>query len=77
MIGTMTGEHKIVTSLVWLTPEIIAAGTSADQLLFIESGDPKHNFCASTVETLDLEKAKDKYITTRDKTLFQLRINFY
>lgn len=61
MIGTMTGEKKIVTSLVWLTPEILVAGTSADQLLFIESGDPKQNFCASTVQTLDLEKAKEVY----------------
>lgn len=61
MIGTMTGEHKIVTSLVWLTAEILVAGTSADQLLFIESGDQKQNFCASTVQTLDLEKAKEKY----------------
>lgn len=59
VIGTMTGEHKIITSLVWLTAEILVAGTSADQLLFIEGGDPKHNFIASTVETLDLEKAKE------------------
>lgn len=59
VIGTMTGEHKVVTSLVWLTPEILVAGTSADQLLFIEGGDPKQNFVASTVHLLDLEKAKE------------------
>lgn len=59
MIGTMTGEHKIVTSIVWLTAEILVAGTSADQLLFIEGGDPKQNFIASTVHSLDLEKAKE------------------
>lgn len=55
----MTGEHKIITSLVWLTAEILVAGTSADQLLFIEGGDPKQNFIASTVQMLDLEKAKE------------------
>lgn len=59
VIGTMTGEHKVVTSLVWLTAEILVAGTSADQLLFIEGGDPKQNFVASTVHALDLEKAKE------------------
>lgn len=57
----MTGEHKIITSLVWLTAEILVAGTSADQLLFIEGGDPKQNFTASTVQMLDLEKAKETY----------------
>lgn len=61
IIGTMTGEHKIITSLVWLTAEILVAGTSADQLLFIEGGDPKQNFIASTVQSLDLEKAKETY----------------
>lgn len=59
MIGTMSGEHKIVTSLVWLTAEILVAGTCANQLLFIEGGDPKQNFEANTVPIIDLEKAKD------------------
>lgn len=59
MIGTMSGEHKVITSLVWLTPEILVAGTSANQLLFIESGDPKQNFEANTVHLIDLERAKD------------------
>lgn len=57
----MNGEHKIITSLVWLTAEILVAGTSANQLLFIESGDPKHNFEASSVNFIDLEKAKEAY----------------
>lgn len=61
VIGTMTGEHKIITSLVWLTAEILVAGTSANQLLFIEGGDAKQNFIASTVHLLDLEKAKETY----------------
>lgn len=71
MIGTMSGEHKIITSLVWLTAEILVAGTSADQLLFIEGGDPKQNFIASTVAFLDLEKAKETYVT---RCLFNLLI---
>lgn len=61
VIGTMTGEYKIITSLVYLTAEILVAGTSADQLLFVEGGDPKQNFIASEVESLDLEKAKETY----------------
>lgn len=59
VIGTMSGEHKIITSLVWLTNEILVAGTSANQLLFIENGDPKQNFEANAVECIDLEKAKE------------------
>lgn len=70
MIGSMAGEHKIITSLVWLTAEILVAGTSADQLLFVEGGDPKHNFIASTVQTLDLEKAKDTY-----ENIFNMKYN--
>lgn len=60
IIGTMTGEHKIVTSLVWITAEILIAGTSADQLLIIENGDPKQFYKASEVALIDLEKAKEK-----------------
>lgn len=59
MIGTMSGEHKIITSLVWLTAEVLVAGTSANQLLFIEGGDPKQNFEANSVHFIDLERAKD------------------
>lgn len=59
MLGTISGEHKIITSLVWLTAEILVAGTCANQLLFIECGNPKQNFEANTVHVIDLEKAKD------------------
>lgn len=55
----MTGEHKIITSLVWLTAEILVAGTSADQLLLFENGDPKQFYKASEVTAIDLEKAKE------------------
>lgn len=58
-IGTLTGEHKIVTALIWLTAEVLVAGTSANQLLFIEGGDPKFIFEADNVMDIDLEKAKD------------------
>lgn len=60
-IGTMTGEHKVVTSLIWLTGEILVAGTSNNQLQFIEGGDPKINFEATTVCFIDLEKAKERF----------------
>lgn len=58
-IGTLTGEHKIITSLIWLTADVLAAGTSANQLLFIEGGDPKFIFEANRVMEIDLEKAKE------------------
>lgn len=61
-IGTMTGEHKIITSLIWLTAEILVAGTSHCQLQFVEGGDPKVNFDASTVSFIDLEKAKERWV---------------
>lgn len=79
VIGSTTGGHKIITSLVWLTAEILVAGTSADQLLFIECGDPKQNFIASTVEMLDLEKAKETYIYTQFqfRYLFLYTLNLY
>lgn len=59
LIGTISGENKIIKSLVWLTAEILVAGTSANQLLFIKSGDPKQYFEASSVHFIDLEKAKE------------------
>lgn len=77
VIGTMTGEHKIITSLAWLTAEILVAGTSNDQLLFIEGGDAKQNFTASIVHLLDLEKAKetyDLYITLKLFNCYELSI---
>lgn len=58
-IGTLTGEQKIITSLTWLTAEILVAGTSTNQLLFIEGGDPKANYDASSVDLIDLEKGKE------------------
>lgn len=59
MIGTLTGEHKIITSLTWLTAEILVAGTAANQLLFIEGGDPKAAYLANSVDVIDLEKLKE------------------
>lgn len=59
MIGTLTGEQKIVTSIIWLTAEVLLAGTTANQLLIIESGDPKFIFEANKVTEIDLERGKD------------------
>lgn len=59
-IGTMTGDHKIITSMIWLTGEILVAGTSNNQLQFVEGGDPKINYEATTVMFIDLEKARER-----------------
>lgn len=58
----MTGEHKVITSLIWLTGEILVAGTSHNQLQIVEGGDSKVNYEASTVSFIDLEKAKERYV---------------
>lgn len=58
-IGTINGEHKILTSLTWLTAEVLVAGTSANQLLFVEGGDPKVTYEANKVNIIDLERAKE------------------
>lgn len=45
--------------MIWLSAEILVAGTSANQLLFVEGGDPKVNFYANQVDFIDLERTKE------------------
>lgn len=59
VIGTITGENKIVTSLMWLMPDILLVGTSESQLLIIEGGDPKFIYEADTIDVIDLAQAKE------------------
>lgn len=59
-IGTMSGENRIITSVMWLTPEILIAGTAKNELLFIEGGDFKLAYPADLIEVIDLSKAKEE-----------------
>lgn len=56
LMGNVKSEDLIVTSLVWLTSDIIVAGTSDTELLFIEGGEAKATYSAREIEIVDLAK---------------------
>lgn len=58
-IGTITGDNKIVTSLVWISADVLIAGTNDGLLHFIEGGDPKCIYDALTTDEIDLSKIKE------------------
>lgn len=53
-IGTITGEHKIVTSLAWISGDLLIVGTSVGKLLLVEGGDQKAVYCAFTTDEIDV-----------------------
>lgn len=59
-IGTMTGDKRKFTSIIWLTPDVLVAGTSDNQLVFVEGGDLKVVYPAELMETIDLGKSKEE-----------------
>lgn len=59
--GTMTGDNRFITSVMWLTPDIVVAGTSLNELLFVEGGDLKLAYPAELIEVIDLSKSKEEY----------------
>lgn len=60
LIGTTNGENRIVTSLVWLTAEILVVGLASNELFFVEGGDSKMNYHAEMIEVIDLSKSKEE-----------------
>lgn len=60
-MGNVKSEDLIVTSLVWLTSDIIVAGTSDTELLFIEGGEAKATYSAKEIEIVDLAKIPETY----------------
>lgn len=54
VIGTINGENKIVTSLTWISGDLLIVGTSQAKLLLIEGGDQKAIYCAFTTDEIDL-----------------------
>ena len=53
-LGTIKGEHIVVTSLAWLSAEIIVAGSAEMELYFVEGGDLKAKYKAIELEAIDL-----------------------
>lgn len=60
VIGTITGENKIVTSLMWLMPDVLVVGTAEGHLHIIEGGDPKFVYAADKIDLIDLAKIKEE-----------------
>ncbi|XP_037045778.1 cilia- and flagella-associated protein 57 [Bradysia coprophila] len=58
-IGSITGEHKIVTSLTWISGDMLIVGTSVGKLLLVEGGEQKAFYCALTTDEIDLTIKED------------------
>ncbi|GAB0089612.1 cilia- and flagella-associated protein 57 [Sergentomyia squamirostris] len=58
-VGTIKGDGVVITSLAWISGEILLAGTSEGDLLLIENGDLKIIFDATEVTCLDLTRITD------------------
>lgn len=55
-IGTVKGDHIVVTSIAWLSQDILVAGTNDTEILFVEGGDPKAKYPALDTDLIDLTK---------------------
>lgn len=55
-IGTVKGDNIVVTSIAWLSQDILVAGTNESEILFIEGGDPKAKYSAIDTDHIDLTK---------------------
>lgn len=60
LIGNIKPENIIITSLVWLTPDIVVVGTSTTELFFIEGGEAKMLVRAKEVDIIDLESEPEQ-----------------
>lgn len=58
-LGTVKGENIVVTSLTWLTPEIIIAGSSEMELYFVETGELKAKYNIANLDMVDLTHTPD------------------
>jgi cilia- and flagella-associated protein 57 len=58
-LGTVKGENIVVTSLTWLTAEIMIAGSSEMELYFVEGGELKAKYNTMDLDTIDLGLTPD------------------
>lgn len=54
LLNQIKTEHIIVTSLTWLTADIIIAGTSTGELLIVEASEVKAKISATDVDEIDI-----------------------
>lgn len=58
-IGTVKGDNLHITSLCWLSQDVLLAGTTETELLFVEGGDPKAKYSALDTDLIDLTKVPE------------------
>lgn len=58
-LGTNKGSNIKVTSIAWLTPEILIAGTADMDIFFVEGGELKVKYDTRDLEEFDLELTPD------------------
>lgn len=67
-LGTIKGENIIVTSLTWLSAEIIIAGSADMELYFVEGGELKAKYNTMDLEVIDLQVTPDSDDSNSSKT---------
>lgn len=58
-LGSTKGENLVVTSLTWLTAEVIIAGSAEMELCFFEGGELKAKYNMMNHEVIDLGQTPD------------------
>uniref|UniRef100_A0A6E8VUB9 Uncharacterized protein n=1 Tax=Anopheles coluzzii TaxID=1518534 RepID=A0A6E8VUB9_ANOCL len=58
-IGTIKGDDLLITSMTWLSSDVLAAGTAETEIIFVESGELKIRQRADLIETVDLSGEGD------------------
>lgn len=58
-MGTIKGDGIAITSLAWLTNDILIAGTNETELFIVDNGDLKLIFNALDVTLIDLSQISD------------------
>lgn len=66
-LGTIKGENIIVTSLTWLTAEIIIAGSAEMELYFVEAGELKAKYNTRDLDLIDLAQTPDSDESTKSE----------
>lgn len=66
-LGTVKGENIVVTSLTWLSAEIIIAGSAEMELYFVEGGELKAKYNTMDLEVIDLGATPDADESTKSE----------
>jgi cilia- and flagella-associated protein 57 len=74
-IGAVKADGVKVTSLVWISGEVLIVGTSNNELLLVEGGELKAKFVATEVECIDLTKIQDEDSQMATQSLASLKLD--